>query len=69
MEFLIGLFIGGLLFWLFFERRKPSGTFVIDFSDVNKDFCTINLDKGLDELYYEKYILLRVQTIEYNSQR
>lgn len=67
MEFVIGLFVGGLLFWLFFERKKPVGTFIIDFSDVDKDMCTLQLDKNLNELYLKKHILLRVKFMDYNS--
>ena len=67
MEFVIGFFVGGLLFWLFFERKKPVGTFIIDFSDVDKDMCTLQLDKNLNELYLKKHILLRVKFMDYNS--
>lgn len=69
MDFIIGIFVGGLLFWLFFDHKKPSGTFIIDFSDVDKDFCTLQLDKDLNELYSKKSILLRVKTFDYNSQK
>ncbi len=68
MEFLIGIFVGGLLFWLFVDRKKPSGTFVIDFSDVAKDVCRLELDEHLDDIYGKKSILLRVRTIAFQSQ-
>lgn len=68
MEFLIGIFVGGLLFWLFVDHKKPSGTFVIDFSDVNKDVCRLELDEHLDDIYGKKSVLLRVRTIAFQSQ-
>lgn len=68
MDFIIGLLIGGLLFWLFFERRKPSGTFIIDFSDVNKDIITFELNESLNKIYSKKYVLFKVKSIGYDSQ-
>lgn len=68
MEFLIGIFVGGLLFWLFFDHKKPSGTFVIDFSDAAKDICRLELDEHLDDIYGKKSVLLRVRTIAFQSQ-
>lgn len=64
MEFLIGIFVGGLLFWLIFDHRRPSGTFVIDFSDPVKDICRFELDESLNDIYGKHKIILRVRTIE-----
>ena len=63
MEFVIGILIAGLLFWLFIVRKKPSGTFVIDTSDINKDLCTLELDENLNAIYSKKQITLRVKII------
>lgn len=68
MEFLIGIFVGGFLFWLFFDHKRPSGTFVIDFSDARKDICRLELDEHLDDIYGKKSVLLRVRTIAFQSQ-
>lgn len=68
MEFVIGLFVGGLLFWLFFDRKKPSGKFVMDFSDPVKDVCRLELDESLDSIWSKKKIVLKVVTIEDLSQ-
>ena len=68
MEFLIGIFVGGLLFWLFFDYKKPSGKFIIDFSDPAKDICTLQLDEHIDDIYGKKSILLKVETRDYESQ-
>lgn len=64
MEFLIGIFVGGLLYWLFFEHKKPSGTFIMDFTDPDKDVCRLDLDEDLNDIYKKKQILLKVETHE-----
>ena len=64
MEFLIGIFVGGLLFWLLFDHKKPSGTFIMDFSDPNKDICRLDLDEDLNDIYSKKRITLNVKTID-----
>lgn len=64
MEFLIGIFVGGLLYWLFFDHKKPSGTFIMDFSDPNKDVCRLELNEDINDIYGKKRIILNVKTIE-----
>ena len=68
MEFLIGIFVGGLLYWLFFDRIKPSGTFVIDMSDPMKDLCTFELEESLNSIIGKKSIKLKIKCIDDNSQ-
>lgn len=68
MEFLIGIFVGGLLFWLFVDHKKPSGKIIIDFRDVAKTPLTLKLDEHIDDIYQKKSILLKVETYEYESQ-
>lgn len=68
MEFLIGIFVGGLLYWIFAERKKASGTFVIDLTDPIKDICRFEMDDSLDEIYSKKQIVLNVRVYENNSQ-
>ena len=68
MEFLIGIFVGGLLFWLFVDRKKPSGRIIIDFRDVDKPPLTLKLDEHIDDIYSKKSILLKVETHDYESQ-
>ena len=62
MDFIIGILIGALLFYVFGERKKPSGTFVIDLSDPAKDVCRLELDENLNEIYEKKQIILNVKT-------
>ena len=68
MDFVIGIFVGGLLFWLFVDRKKPSGKIIIDFRDVGKTPLTLKLDEHIDDIYRKKSILLKVETHDYDSQ-
>lgn len=68
MEFLIGILVGGFLFWLFVDRKKPSGTFIIDFRDTAKTPCNLKLDEHLDDIWGKKTILLKVETHDFESQ-
>ena len=68
MEFLIGIFVGGLLFWVFVDRKKPSGKIVIDFRDIAETPLTLKLDEHIDDIYRKKSILLKVETYDYESQ-
>ena len=68
MEFLIGIFVGGLLFWLIVGLKKPSGKIIIDFRDVAQTPLTLKLDEHIDDIYRKKSILLKVETYDYESQ-
>lgn len=68
MDFLIGIFVGGLLFWLFVDRKKPSGKIIIDFRDIAATPLTLKLDEHIDDIYRKKSILLTVETHDYESQ-
>jgi hypothetical protein len=68
MEFLIGIFVGGLLFWLFVDRKKPSGKVIIDFRDIAETPLTLKFDEHIDDIYRKKSILLNVVTYDYESQ-
>lgn len=68
MEFLIGIFVGGLLFWLFVDHKKPSGKIIIDFRDVAQTPLTLKLDEHIDDIFRKKSILLKVETHDYESQ-
>lgn len=62
MDFVIGILVGGLLYYVFVDRKKPSGTFIIDLSDPAKDVCRLELDENLNEIYEKKQIILNVKT-------
>ena len=62
MEFAIGIIVGLLLYFVFGERKKSSGTFFIDFTDPNKDVCRLELSENLNDIYTKKQITLNVKT-------
>lgn len=62
MEFAIGIIVGLLLYFVFGERKKPSGTFFIDFTDPDKDVCRLELSENLNDIYTKKQITLNVKT-------
>lgn len=69
MEFLIGIFVGALLYWVFAERKKAVGSFIIDFSDPMKDVCRLELDEDINVIYTMKNITLNVKTVRDISQK
>lgn len=69
VEFLIGIFVGALLYYAFGERKKVSGTFVIDLTDPMKDICRIEMDENLNDIYEKKQILLNVRIYEDDTQK
>lgn len=69
MEFLIGIFVGGFLFWLIVDRKKPSGKIIIDFRDNVETPLTLRLSEHIDDIYRKKSILLNVETYDYESQK
>ena len=69
VTFVLGLMIGALLFYVFVDRKKASGTFVIDTTDPMKDICRFEMDESLNSIYTKKHIMLKVRVIEDNSQK
>ena len=67
LEFLIGIFVGALMYYVFGERKKPSGTFVIDLRDPEKDVCRMDMDESLNDIYEKKQIILSVRVYEEDS--
>ena len=67
MEFLIGVLAGGLLFYLFIDRKRPSGCFTIDLRDESKDVYTLNLYEDINDIYCKKHIMLEIKTFAENS--
>lgn len=72
MEFLFGLFAGligvGICEYIAYTIKKPSGTFIIDFRDPEKDVCRLELDESIDDIYLKKEISLRVKTFDFSQQ-
>ena len=67
MEFIVGVWVGLLLFYIFGVRKKPSGTFVIDLRDPEKDVCRLEMDDSLNDIYSKKQIILNVRVYENDS--
>lgn len=67
MEFIVGIWVGLLLFYIFGVRKKPSGTFVIDLRDPEKDVCRLEMDDSLNDIYSKKQIILNVRVYEDDS--
>ena len=67
MEFLIGILVVALLYYVFGERKKASGTFVIDLRDPEKDVCRMEMDESLNDIYEKKRIVLNVRVYEDDS--
>ena len=67
MEFIVGIWVGLLLFYVFGVRKKPSGTFVIDLRDPEKDVCRLEMDDSLNDIYTKKRIILNVRVYENDS--
>ena len=62
---LLGILVGAIFAILLYPSKKadkPSGTFVIDFSDPLKDICRLELDTDLNELYAKKQMILTIKT-------
>lgn len=64
MDFVIGIVVGAILCYVFVERKKPSGRFVIDLTDPTKDICTLEMYENLNSIYFKKQIMLNVKVIE-----
>lgn len=65
--FLGGVVIGVLCHIFIVNSRKPSGRFIIDFSNPEKDFCRLDLDEDLNSIYFKKKIVLKVESHGYDS--
>ena len=66
--FVVGVFVGALLFYIFVDHKKPSGTFIIDCSDpLNENLCTLNLHESLDAIWDKKKIVVNVKTYSNDS--
>lgn len=68
MEFLIGIFVGAFLYWVFTERKKTSGSFIVDFRDSSSEQpFVISMDDSLEEICMKKHIVLDVKVYEDDS--
>lgn len=67
MEFVIGIFVGALLYYVFADRKKSSGVFVIDLTEDAEQPIQLKMDEGLNAIYSKKRIMLDVKVLEDDS--
>lgn len=75
MDFAVGILVGVLLCfafggldWVFRSKpTKPSGSFIMDFSDPDKDICKLELSEDLNDIYTKKEITLTVVTRDFSQ--
>lgn len=67
MEFVVGIVVGLLLYYVFGSRKKPSGTFVMDLTNPEKDVCRLEMDDNLNDIYSKKQIILNVRVYQNDS--
>ena len=61
MDFIVGVLIGALLYWLFMDRKKVSGTLVFTMDNPESDeFVNVEFYEDLNDIYSKKNILLKV---------
>lgn len=64
MEFVIGIIVGALLYYVFGERKKVSGTFTIDLTEDAKEPIQLKMDEGLNSIYSKKHVIFKVRILE-----
>ena len=67
MEFVIGIIVGALLYYVFADRKKPSGMFIIDLANPEEETCRLVWDESLNEICMKKSVVLSVKTITDDS--
>lgn len=67
MEFVIGILVGAFLFWVFCERKSPSGLFIVNMTDPLDETLKIEMYDSPGEIYSKKQIRLDVKVIDDNS--
>lgn len=68
MEFILGVIVGVVIMYFYRRPQKPSGTFVMDFSNPDEEFCKLVMDEDLNSIYTKKEIILRVDAKDFDSQ-
>lgn len=69
VEFVVGIIVGLILYFAFGERKKVSGTLLIDLSDPNAD-SPINLrfHEHIEDICVKKRVIFDVDFRGYDSQ-
>lgn len=64
----IGIVAACIIYHRLACKSDSHGKFIMDFSDPEKDFCRLEID-DLDYIYNKKYIILKVEKKDYESQK
>lgn len=67
MEFVVGILVGALLYYVFGERKKISGTFVIDLTEDAREPIQLKMDENLNSIYSKKYVIFKVRVMKDDS--
>lgn len=69
VEFVVGIVVGLILYYAFGERKKVSGTLLIDFSDPNTN-SPINLrfHEHIEDIAVKKHVIFNVDVRGFDSQ-
>lgn len=67
IAYLLGCLNAVLFVYLYNKMRKPSGTFIMDFSNPEDEFCRLVMDEDLNSIYTKKEIILRIEAKDFNS--
>ena len=68
IAYILGCLNAVLFVYIYRKTRKPSGTFVMDFSNPEEEFCKLVMDEDLNSIYMKKEIMLRVDAKDFDSQ-
>lgn len=65
--FIIGIFVGALLYYVFAERKRSSGTVIIDLTESAESPIALKFSESINSIYSKKHITLDVEVHEDNS--
>lgn len=69
MEFVIGIVVGLLLYYIFGDRKKYSGSLIIDLTMDAKEPIKLNIYESLGDITSKKWIMLDVRVLTDDSQK
>lgn len=67
IEFIIGILVGVFLYWVFGERKRESGSFIVNMTDPLDETFKLDMYESLGELCAKKHIYLKVKIITDDS--
>ena len=56
VEFVIGILVGAFLFWVFADRKKSSGIFIVNMADPLDETFRLELYEGFESLSTKRQI-------------